>query len=68
MAEFYDVEFEFDWQGRTYRVAHSLSKQYTIHSIGNLREKIVIATDTITGDKIFVDWSSIAVLRILGMP
>ena len=59
------VLVEFEIGGRTYRVEPSLYK-WNIYAISNLRENIVLTTDLISGDKIFVDWSSIPVMRLVG--
>jgi hypothetical protein len=56
---------EFDYHGRTYRVDHPAYDSENIHSINLIRGKITLSTDTLTDERIFVDWSQISVLRII---
>jgi hypothetical protein len=56
---------EFDQSGRTYRVDLPLYQSENIHSLNLIRDKVTISTDTKTGEKIFIDWSQISVLRII---
>jgi hypothetical protein len=56
---------EFDYNGRTYRVDHPPYDSTNIHSINLIRDKITLSTDTLTNERIFVDWSQISVLRII---
>ena len=56
---------EFDYQGRTYQVDLPRYDSNNIHSINLVRENITLSTDVLTGDKIFVVWSDISILRII---
>ena len=56
---------EFDQQGRTYRIDLPSYDSSNIHSINLIRDKVTLSTDTLTGEKLFVDWSAIAVMRIV---
>jgi hypothetical protein len=56
---------EFDYGGRGYRVDISPYDTTNIHSINLIRSKITLSDDIITGERILVDWSQIAILRIL---
>ena len=56
---------EFDLHGRTYRVDLPNYDSDNIHSINLIRDKITLSVDTLTGDKLFVDWSAIPVMRIV---
>jgi hypothetical protein len=37
---------------------------WNVHSIAQLNDKITIGTDRRTGDKIFVTWSQVGVIRL----
>jgi hypothetical protein len=56
---------EFDYNGRTYRVDHPHYESDNIHSLNLIRDNITLSKDTLTGDKLLVDWSQISVLRII---
>lgn len=56
---------EFDHSGRTYRVDLRGYDSENIHSINLIRSKVTLSTDTITNEKIFVDWSQIPIMRII---
>jgi hypothetical protein len=58
-----EKEIEFDADGRTYRVVTRLGNTYDIHGFNSLHGQVSIHTDLNTGDKIFVAWSGIPVLR-----
>jgi hypothetical protein len=58
------IQVEFEIAGRTYRVEPGLYK-WDIYAVSNLRENIVLTEDLLTGDKIFVAWSSIPVMRLV---
>jgi hypothetical protein len=56
---------EFDYNGRTYRVDHPRYDSENIHSLNLIRQNITLSTDTITNERILVDWTQISVLRIV---
>ena len=56
-------EIEFEDGNRTYRIAKSLDNTYDIHGFNSLTQQVSIDTDLNTGEKIFVNWSNVAVLR-----
>ena len=56
---------EFDQNGRTYRVDLPHYDSNNIHSINLIRDKVTLSTDTLTNEKIFVDWSQISLMRIV---
>jgi hypothetical protein len=56
---------EFDYHGRTYRVDLPHYDSKNIHSINLIRGKITLSEDTITGERILVSWSDIAIMRII---
>jgi hypothetical protein len=56
---------EFDYNGRTYRVDFPHHDSSNIHSINLIRDNITLSTDTITDERLLVDWSQIAILRII---
>lgn len=56
-------EIEFEIGNRTYRIAKALNNTYDIHGFNALTEQVSIDTDLNTGEKIFINWSNVAVLR-----
>ena len=56
---------QFDYHGRTYQVDLPQYDSNNIHSINLVRDNITLSKDTLTGDRIFVDWSQISVMRII---
>lgn len=56
---------EFDNNGRTYRIDLPYYDSDNIHSINLIRSKVTLSTDTLTNEKIFVDWSQVAIMRIV---
>lgn len=56
-------EVEFEVGNRTYRITKSLDNTYDIHGFNSLTQQVSIDTDLNTGEKIFVNWSNVAVLR-----
>jgi hypothetical protein len=56
---------EFDHGGRTYRVDFPHYDSNNIHSINLIRDKITLSEDTLTGDRMLVDWSQIPLMRII---
>jgi len=61
-------QIEFEVGGRTYRVEHSLDNTYDIHGFNSLTNQVSIETDLKTGEKLFVSWSQIPVLRYIDLP
>jgi hypothetical protein len=56
---------EFDYQGRTYQVDLPHYDSSNIHSINLIRDNLTLSTDVLTGDKLFVDWSQISIMRVI---
>jgi hypothetical protein len=56
---------EFDYQGRTYQVDLPRYDSNNIHSLNLIRENLTLSTDVLTGEKIFVAWSQISIMRIV---
>lgn len=56
-------EIEFEVGNRTYRITTALDNTYDIHGFNSLAQQVSINTDLNTGEKIFVNWSNVAVLR-----
>lgn len=61
-------QIEFEIGERTYRIITSLSNSYDIHGFNALREKVAIYDDLNSGDKVFVTWSLIPVIRFTDAP
>jgi hypothetical protein len=58
-------QIEFEIGQRTYRVITSLRNVYDVHGFNSLREDVGIYKDLISGEKLFVTWSLIPVLRYI---
>jgi hypothetical protein len=56
-------EVEFEVGNRTYRITKALDDTYLIHNLNSLTQQVSIDTDLNTGEKIFVNWSNVAILR-----
>jgi hypothetical protein len=56
-------EIEFEASGRSYRIVTNLNNTYDIHGFNSLTTSVSIHTDLNTGEKIFVNWSNVAVMR-----
>lgn len=54
---------EFEVGPRTYRVKLRLGNSYDVHGFNALMQQVGIYDDLITGEKLFVNWSNIAVIR-----
>jgi hypothetical protein len=61
-------QIEFEIGNRTYRVEHSLDNTYDIHGFNSLSNKVSIETDLNTGERLFVNWSQVPVLRFTDAP
>ena len=61
-------QIEFEIGERTYRIRTRLDNAYDIHGFNSLREDVAIYTDLNSGDKIFVTWSLIPVIRFSDAP
>jgi hypothetical protein len=55
---------EFEQGGRTYQIETSYDSN-NIHSLNLLRDKVTISTDRLTGEKVFVAWEKISIMRII---
>jgi hypothetical protein len=56
---------EFDLHGRTYRVELAGYRSDNVHSINLIRDSVTLSVDMVTGDKLFVDWSQIPIMRLI---
>jgi hypothetical protein len=61
-------QVEFDIGNRTYCIVTSLDNSYDIHGFNSMNKKVSIHTDLNTGERIFVAWSNIPVLRFKDAP
>ena len=61
-------QIEFEIGERTYRIKTRLDNTYDIHGFNSLRDSVAIYTDLNSGDKIFVTWSLIPVIRFIDAP
>jgi hypothetical protein len=58
-----EKEIEFEAGDRSYRVVTKLDNTYDIHGLNSLAQQVSIHTDLNTGERIFVNWGNVAVLR-----
>ena len=61
-------QIEFEISDRTYRVRTNLDNTYDIHGFNSLSNKVSIETDLNTGEKLFISWGQIPVLRFIDAP
>jgi len=61
-------QIEFEAGNRTYRVRSNLDNTYDIHGFNSLTKKVSIETDMISGEKLFISWGLIPVLRFVDAP
>lgn len=61
-------EIEFAVGNREFRIITSLDNTYDIHGFNSLTQKVTIHDDLNSGDRIFVNWSNIPVLRFKDAP
>jgi hypothetical protein len=61
-------QIEFEVGERTYRVRTALDNTYDIHGLNSLTKKVSIETDLNSGEKIFISWNLIPVLRFIDAP
>jgi hypothetical protein len=59
-----NLKVEFDHGGRSYTVESASIRMWNVHSIAQLNDKMTIETDLRTGEKIFVTWSQVGVIRL----
>ncbi len=57
------VRVEFDYGGRTYTLEPV--HKWNIHIVNLLRDKVTFETDVRTGEKLFVVWNDIPVIRLV---
>jgi hypothetical protein len=55
---------EFDRDGRTYTVESSIVL-WNVHIVNKLTDQVSLETDVRTGDKLFVNWGQIPVIRLI---
>jgi hypothetical protein len=61
-------QVEFEMGERTYRIRTTLDNTFDIHGFNSLRKKVSIETDLNSGEKLFVAWSEVPVLRFIDVP
>jgi len=61
-------QIEFEIGERTYRIRTRLDNVYDVRGFNSLREDVAIYTDLNSGEKIFVTWSLIPVIRFIDAP
>jgi hypothetical protein len=61
-------QIEFEIGERTYRIRTSLDNTYDIHGFNSLRNKVSIETDLNTGERLFISWDQIPVIRYTDAP
>ncbi len=54
---------EFEIGERSYRIKLRLGNSYDIHGFNALTQQVGIYDDLISGEKIFVNWSNVPVVR-----
>ena len=59
------LRVEFDYAGRTYTVESPSINMWNVHVIGQLNNQMTTETDLRTGEKIFVTWSEVGVIRLV---
>ncbi len=61
------LKVEFDYAGRTYTVESPSINMWNVHMLmlGQMNSKMTIETDLRTGEKIFITWSEVGVLRLI---
>lgn len=59
------LRVEFDYAGRTYTVESPSINMWNVHMLGQMNNKMTVETDLRTGEKIFVTWSEVGVLRLM---
>jgi hypothetical protein len=59
------LKVEFDHEGRTYAVESPRINMWRAHIIAKMNDLMTIETDLRTGDKIFVTWSEVGVIRLI---
>jgi hypothetical protein len=60
-----DLRVEFDYAGRTYTVESPSINIWNVYILGEMNNSMTIETDLKTGEKIFVTWSQIGVIRLV---
>jgi len=63
-----EKELEFDAAGRTYRIRTRLNNTYDIHGFNALNGQVGIYDDLNSGERIFVAWSQVPVIRFKDDP
>jgi hypothetical protein len=61
-------QIEFEIGNRAYCVRTSLDNTYDIHGFNSLAKKVSIETDLKSGEKLFISWGQIPVLRFIDAP
>ena len=59
------LRIEFDHAGRTYTVESPSLNMWNVHVIAQLNNQMTIETDLRTGQKIYVTWSEVGVIRLV---
>lgn len=59
------LRIEFDYAGRTYTVESPSLTMWNVHIVADLRNSMTLETDITTGERIFVAWNEIGVIRLV---
>jgi hypothetical protein len=59
------LRVEFDHGGRTYTVDSPSFRIWNVHILAEMNNTMTIETDLRTGQRIFVTWSEVGVVRLL---
>jgi hypothetical protein len=60
-----ELQVEFDYAGRTYVVQSPSITMWSVYRLAELNTSMTLETDLRTGQKIFVTWSEVGVIRLL---
>ena len=58
------VIVEFEYEGRTYRVDGAV-REWNIHAINAITDRVALNVDLLTGDRIFISWGRVGVIRLV---
>ena len=59
------LQVEFDHAGRTYAVESASITMWNVHRLADMNNTMTLETDLRTGERIFVTWSEVGVVRLM---
>ncbi|HEV7655711.1 MAG TPA: hypothetical protein VGP36_13405 [Mycobacteriales bacterium] len=59
------LKIEFEHHGRTYQVESQSITMWNVHRVAEMNGSMTLETDLLTGDRLFVTWGQVGVLRLL---